>query len=102
MIDYRLIDIVENWHDLDWLQRTPEDELLGTLAFIWIGLGAVIWWFFFRKLVPQIIKDVISKYLVERGYEINPMGVDCMFQLLSLVFGALWIFLGAWIKLYFY
>ena len=102
MIDYRLIDIVENWHDLDWLQRTPGDELLGTLAFIWIGLGALIWWLFFRKLVPQIIKDVISKYLVERGYEINPMGVDFMFQLLSLVFGALWIFLGAWIKLYFY
>jgi hypothetical protein len=71
------------------------------LSVIWLGLGGFIGWFILNSTVPQIIRSVISDYLAERGYALTQGIVETLFGLFSLVYIALGIFLGLWIKYYF-
>jgi hypothetical protein len=71
------------------------------LSVIWLGLGGFIWWFVLNKTVPQIIRSVLSEYLAERGYVLTQQIVETLFGLFSLLYIALGIFLGLWIKYYF-
>ena len=67
------------------------------LSIIWLGLGGFIWWFALNKSVPQIIRSALAEFLAERGYVLTQGVVETLFGLFSLVYIALWIFLGLWI-----